>query len=162
MIHRHLDYLPETPVEELPSAAIVDLLDRGDLDGWRPIAAAVARAPHGPFALRVARLLDAYPMYGTSALWRAWLERCRARMEGQASIVAPTELAALRRRRGFTQVELARRMGMSQSDLSKLERRRDVRLSTLRAYAEALRGKLRVLVVSRRGDVEAEIVLKRG
>ena len=77
MIHRHLEMTDDAPPERLPLAAIVDLLQRGDLDDWQPIARAIKRDPHGQFADRVLRLLDAYPIYGTSALWRAWIERCR-------------------------------------------------------------------------------------
>ncbi|MGH8906146.1 MAG: helix-turn-helix domain-containing protein [Egibacteraceae bacterium] len=118
MIHRHVEYPPDTPVTELPAAALVDILDRGDLDDWRPIAQAVARDPEGPFAQRVARLLDAYPMYGTSPLWRAWIERCQARAQGRRP--TPMSLAEVRRRAGLSQAELAARMGISQSDLSSL------------------------------------------
>jgi len=142
--HRHLDYPPGMPVEELPLAALVDMLERGDLADWKPIAVAVARDPHGPFAARVMELVAAYPAYGTSALWRAWIERRRAAAETRVPAV-PVGLARLRRRMGLTQVEVARRIGISQSDLSKLERRRDVRLSTLAAYAEAIGGRLRLL-----------------
>jgi DNA-binding Xre family transcriptional regulator len=138
VIHRHLDIPPGRATEDLPSAAIVDLLERGDLDDWRPIARAVARDPEGAFAARVSRLLDEYPIYGTSALWRAFLVQVRARAEGAGDRSRPVRLSTLRHRLGLTQVEVAGRMGISQSDLSKLERRRDVRLSTLRAYLEAL------------------------
>lgn len=144
MKHRHLEYPPGTPVEERPIAAIVDALQRGDLNDWKPIAAAVARDPHGPFAARVLDLVAAYPAYGTSALWRAWIERRRAAAETTVP-AAPVGLARLRRKLGLTQVEVARRIGISQSDLSKLERRKDVRLSTLAAYAEAIGGRLRIL-----------------
>jgi len=143
--HRHLDVLPATPVEDLPSAALVDTLQRGDLDAWRPIAQAIAREPDGAFADRVLRLLDAYPAYGVSPLWRAWIDRCRARMESPLGSPEPLSLAALRRAMGITQVQLAARMEMSQSDLSKFERRPDVRLSTLRAYFEALGGSVRIV-----------------
>lgn len=158
MTHRHLEYPPDTPVEELPAAAIVDLLERGDLEAWQPIAAAVARDPLGPFAEKVMRLLDAYPMYGTSPLWRAWIDRCRARAE-RARPGPAVGLSDLRQAMGLTQVELAGRVGMSQSDLSKLERRRDVRLSTLRAYAKALGGRLRILIEA--GGARAEIRIRR-
>lgn len=77
MKHRHLDVAPGTPPEELPSAALVDLLERGDLDDWRPLAAAIAKDPKGELAERVLRLVKAYPMYGTTALWRAWIARLR-------------------------------------------------------------------------------------
>ena len=144
MSHRHLEVSPATAAEDLPSAAIVDTLQRGDLDSWRPIAIAVAREPHGVFADRVLRLLDAYSAYGVTPLWRAWIDRCRARAEGPRWPSEPSGLSALRRGMGVTQVQLAARMGMSQSDLSKFERRPDVRIATLRAYFEGLGGSLRI------------------
>ena len=144
MIHRNLDVPDTASPEAQPLARIVDLLQRGDLDDWKPIAQAIMREPNGQFADRVLRLLDAYPTYGTSPLWRAWIDRCRSRLEIDALPVVGG-LAALRRSHGLTQVELAARMGISQSDLSKLERRGDVRLSTLRAYTAALGGGIRIL-----------------
>ena len=150
VIHRHLEVPEGTPPEAQPLARIVDLLQRGDLDDWRPIARAIRGDPAGPFGERVLRLLAAYPTYGTSPLWRAWIDRCRSRLELDALPVVGG-LAALRRRHGLTQVELAGRMGISQSDLSKLERRRDFRLSTLRAYAEALEGRISIVFQSNAG-----------
>ena len=135
-------------------AAIVDLLDRGDLEDLRPLARAIVRDPHGELAQRVAILIDAYPMYGASPLWRAFLERCRSRASGVPSPPVVVGLAALRRRQGRKQVEAARRMGISQSDVSKLERRRDLRISTLRDYARAIGGRLRLLVVLPGDEVE--------
>jgi transcriptional regulator with XRE-family HTH domain len=156
--HRHLRYPPETPVEERPVAALVDALERGDFAAWKPIAAAVARDPHGPFAGRIMRIVDAYPVYGASALWRAWIDRRRARAEAASTPATPIGLAGLRKKLGWTQVEIARRMGISQSDLSKLERRWDVRLSTLDAYAEALGGRVRLLFAA--GNELAELRLE--
>jgi transcriptional regulator with XRE-family HTH domain len=145
VIHRHLEIDPRTPVEAIPAAALADLLERGDLDDWRPIAAAVARDPDGELAERVLRIVDAFPVYGTSALWRAWIDRCRAREEGRrASPREATTLQGLRSDLGLTQAEVAARASMSQSDLSKFERRADVRMSRLRAVAQALGGSLRV------------------
>lgn len=147
MKHRHLRYPPGTPVERLPSAALVDLLDRGDLGLWRPLRDALAKDPHGPLADRVLDLLGAFPMYGTSALWRTWIDRRRTEVEACDPTQPVLSLAALRRRLGLTQASLARRMDMSQSDLSKLERRPDVRLSSLRLYAQALGGRLETSVL---------------
>jgi DNA-binding XRE family transcriptional regulator len=143
MIHRHIDYQSDIPADRLPDEAIVDILDRGDLEDWKPIAKAVAREPNGSMARNVERLVDAYPMYGTSMLWRAFIDRLRARSEGPA--MESTRLADVRRRRGLTQVHLSKMLGISQSDLSKLERRRDLRLSTLRSYIAALGGRLRLV-----------------
>lgn len=157
MIHRHLVVEPGTPPEELPAAAVSDILERGDLDDWRPIAAAIAEQPHGELADRVMEIVDAHPMYGVSPLWRAWIERCRARVETRVPPRQQASLAELRRRQGLTQVELATRRGISQSDLSKLERRGDVRISTLRAHVRALGGRLRLLHGA--GGTEVEILL---
>ena len=159
VIHRHLEVLDTTPPEAQPLARIVDLLQRGDLDDWKPIAQAIRRDPAGPFADRVLRLLAAYPTYGTSPLWRAWIDRCRSRMEIDAlpAIGGP---AALRRSHGLTQVELAERMGISQSDLSKLERRRDIRLSPLPAYATALGGDIRIVFRSDASGAPLQLRLK--
>ena len=48
MIHRHLVIPAGTPPDELPSVAILDILERGDLEDWRPLAVAIPRAPTNP------------------------------------------------------------------------------------------------------------------
>lgn len=149
MKHRHLEVAPGKSIEDLPAAVVADLLERGDLGDWRPIAAAIAKDPACELAGRVLRLVDAYPMYGTSALWRAWIERRRDLAEGrqpEPATTPPSSLGAVRRELGLTQVEIAARMQISQSDLSKLERRADLRFSTLRSFASALGARLRVLL----------------
>jgi hypothetical protein len=155
VIHRNLVEAPGAAAGELSSAAVLDILDRGDLGDWRPIAVAIAEQPSGELAERVLTMVDAAEMYGTSALWRAWIHRCRARAE--APIRPVVDLADLRRRLGLTQVELAARRGMSQSDLSKLERRADVKLSTLHAHLAAVDGRLRVICETRGREVEMAI-----
>jgi hypothetical protein len=82
MIHRHLDYPEDTPPDRLGPAAIDDLLDRGDLDDWAPLARAVAAEPWGSVAETILRLCAAHPMYGTSRLWPAYISLCRARALG--------------------------------------------------------------------------------
>lgn len=144
MIHRHLEYPRDVLPEDLPAAAIVDLLDRGDLDDWEALATAVAGDPSGALATSVSHLIDSFPMYGTSPLWRAFLERRRAAFGSGDALADEPHLSELRRSRGVTQTELAARLQISQSDLSKLERRKDWRLSTLRRYVAALGGKLSV------------------
>ena len=145
MKHRHLTYARDKAAEELPSAAVLDILDRGDLADWQPIAAAIEREPNGPFADRIAHLIEAHPMYGTTALWRTWIEHVRQRSEAGRVQDERASLASIRRRVGLTQAQLAARVGMSQSDLSKFERRDDVRVSTLKIYIEGLGGTLRLM-----------------
>lgn len=157
MIHRHLDVPPSTPLREMPLAAIHDLLERGDLDDWRPLLREIEIDPGGETARAVARLIDVYPMYGTSPLIRAWIERCRNRRASPGSgEKGAVRLAELRRSLGLTQTELAGRMGISQSDYSKLERRRDLRVSTLRSASRAMGGRLglRVELPDRVVDIE--------
>lgn len=145
MEHRHLDYPPETAPAGLGAAALDDLLDRGDLDAWAPLAAAIRADPGGPLADEVVRLCEAHPMYGTSLLWTAWIQRLRA------PTATGRTLADLRRDRDLTQEAIAERLGISQSDVSKLERRGDLRLSTLRAYVAATGGTLELRAVYREG-----------
>ena len=145
MISRHLDYSPREPVEALGAAALDDLLDRGDFADWTSLAKAVAKDPHGPLADRVLGLVDAHPMYGTSRLWRGWIERLRDRHPVAAPVPAPVSLRGLRERAGLTQQQLAMAMGVAQPDLSRLERRGDAKLSTLRAYAQAAGARLRLV-----------------
>lgn len=144
MEFRHLDYAADTPVDALGAAALDDLLDRGDLADWAPLARAIAHDPHGRLATTVLGLCEAHPMYGTSRLWHSWITRLRTQGQGHDRSRRPASLAALRRRRGLTQAELASRLGISQSDVSKIERRRDMRLSTLRAVIAATGGALRL------------------
>jgi len=143
--HRHLEPRQDVPVEELPSAALVDLFERGDLSDWQPILAAIRARPGGALAERVMVLVDRFPMYGTSPVLRAWIDRMRAAARWAIRPGPVGNLKTLRKRRGLTQTRLAQRMGMSQSDLSKLEHRADVRLSTLRSFVEALDGHLTLI-----------------
>lgn len=130
---------PGTLVEDLPLDALDDLLDRGGFDEWRALAGALRRDPLGPLAERVLRLCRAHDMFGTSRLWPLFIEGLRGQSaEPQTAL----SLAALRRRAGKTQAEVAAALGIRQSDVSKLERRDDVRLSTLRNYLAALGGEL--------------------
>jgi predicted XRE-type DNA-binding protein len=152
MRHRHLDVPAAIPPEELGLAALDDLLERGDLEEWKPVIAAVRRDPWGALAERILHLVDQHPMYGTSALWRSWIEAER----GLASTPAVgSALRQLRLRRGLTQAELAARLGMTQPEVSKLERRSDVRLSTLRSYVAGVGGRLDVTATF--GDEEVRI-----
>jgi hypothetical protein len=147
--HRHLDIASGTPPEELPLDALDDLLDRGDFDDWRAVAAAVRGDPHGRLADRILWLCRSHPMYGTSLLWPEFI----ARLRGEQGAGAAT-LAALRRRRGRSQAEVAHALGINQSDVSKLERRVDMRVSTLQRYVAALGGELRLTAVFPPADAD--------
>jgi predicted XRE-type DNA-binding protein len=141
MFLRHLDYPPGTEVSELGPAALDALLESGDLESWVPLLRAVSDDPWGTLADTVLGLCEAHPMYGTSALWRSWIER---RRRGEA--VGEITLAEARARAGLTQSEVAERMGVTQSDVSRFERRHDLLVSTLRRYVNAIGGRLELRV----------------
>ena len=152
MRHRHLDVDPDTPVQDLGSAALDDLLDRGDLNDWVPLLREIRRDPGCELADRVLNLVETHPMYGTSSLWRNWIAEQRA---ASPSFDAGAALRRLRLGRRLTQQQLADRLGTTQPEISKLERRRDVRLSTMRAYIAALGGSLEL--VARFRDEAAQL-----
>lgn len=95
---RHLDYPDDVAADELGSAALDDLLERGDLQDWAPLLRRIAEDPHGRLAAKVLAVCEAHPMYGTSQLWRAWIERRRG--EARRTDNATEGLSELRRRRG--------------------------------------------------------------
>lgn len=153
MRQRHLEVDPATPVTELGLAALDDLLDRGDLDDWRPLLAVIKQDPWGALADNVLHLVDRHPMYGTSRLWRSWIEERRS---GQNPAKAGPGLRELRLRHGVTQQEIGSRLGMTQPEVSRLERRGDVKLSTARSFVWALGGRL--VLVARFGDREEPLL----
>ena len=135
-----LDYAPGTPVEQLGRAAIDDLLDRGDLDDWSALAAAIRQEPWGEVANTILQLCRAHPMYGTSILWPAFVAARRADGLGGSAASWPRVrgrlgLGELRRSQGRSQAVVGRELGMNQSEVSKLEARADARIRN----AEALR-----------------------
>jgi DNA-binding Xre family transcriptional regulator len=164
MIHRHLDHPKGTPPAQLGAAAIDDLLDRGDLEDWAPLARAVAGEPWGPLSDTILRLCAAHPMYGTSRLWQGYVGACRAATLGRGGASWPAEppvttLSELRTARGMSQAAIGAHLGMNQSEVSRLERRRDVRLSTLRSYVEAVGGRLGLLVTLSDGSRQVELIV---
>lgn len=151
MRHRHLDVDPSTPASELGAAAVDDLLDRGDIADWAPILREVRHDPWGPVAERVLGLVVHHPMYGTTKLWRSWIEEQRA---AAPAFHAGRALRALRLTRGKTQLDVAEHMGLSQPEVSKLERRGDVRVSTLFSYVGAVGGELNLRAAFGEEEVE--------
>jgi len=164
MIHRHLDHPEGTPPVQLGPAAIDDLLDRGDLEDWAPLARAVAGEPWGRLSDTILRLCAAHPMYGTSRLWLGYVGACRAATLGRGGASwpkepPPTTLPELRAAQGMSQAAIGAHLGMNQSEVSRLERRRDVRLSTLRGYVEAVGGWLRLVVTLTDSNRQVDLVV---
>ncbi len=130
---RHLDYGRSASVHDVGAAGLQAILDGSDVDGWRPVLAAVALDPWGPVATRVEQVLDHLETYGTAALVRGWLRRCRAGSQGSACT-----LAELRREAGLSQRELAVRLGSSQAQVARIESAAAPSMRSLRRYLEGL------------------------
>jgi DNA-binding XRE family transcriptional regulator len=156
MDHRHLDVPPETPPEQLGLTALDDLLERGDLEDWEPLARAVAADPHGRLAERVLHLCRMNPQYGTSALWQAYIRTLREAAHD------PADLTGLRERRGVTQVQMATRLGLGQPRISRIERANDPRIGTLSRYVEAVGGRLHLVVHFADGDAPVALAVPPG
>jgi hypothetical protein len=69
--HRHLDH------EDFTLTAIDDILERGNLADWLPLLREVAADPFGPASERVLRVVEHHAMYGTTEVWRGFVERRR-------------------------------------------------------------------------------------
>lgn len=154
MEHRHLDVAAGTPPGQLGLAALDDLLDRGDLADWAPLAGALAADPHGPLSERVLHLCDSHPVYGSSRLWQAYVHAMRDVAH------EPADLTALRGRRGVTQAQVAARTGLGQPRVSRIERSADPRVGTVRRYVGALGGRLELVVRFRDGDAPVALRLR--
>lgn len=77
MKHRHLvpDFLPNT-------ALVEDILERGTIRDWQQLAEQIRQDPRGPYARAVERVISGSHFYGTTNLWKDFLDRCRSQMEG--------------------------------------------------------------------------------
>jgi DNA-binding transcriptional regulator YiaG len=83
-----------------------------------------------------------------------------ARIEGLAREIANRRvctLAALRKARELTQVQLAESLDIGQGDVSKLEQRANVTLLTLARYVEATGGKLRLVAEYGTDSIEIDL-----
>jgi len=66
-------------------------------------------------------------------------------------------LAALRKARGLTQVQLSEELGLTQGEISRLERRDNLHLATLSRFIEATGGKLRIVAIYNDEEVEVSL-----
>ena len=74
---RHLNYPPHVPVTKLGLAALDEILERGDFADWLPLRWEVYVHPRGKVADRILQLCASHPIYGTSVLWKVFIESMR-------------------------------------------------------------------------------------
>lgn len=73
MQHRHLQPGYEDSVE-----AVEDVLERGSVADWKGLADRVRSDPNGPAARALRTVLQHRYMYGTTIIWKRFLERLGA------------------------------------------------------------------------------------
>ncbi len=70
----HRNVVPELS----PNTAVVaDILDRGTVSDWRRLAREVRNQPEGPYARAVRRVVEGTHFFGTTILWKDFLDWCQ-------------------------------------------------------------------------------------
>ena len=115
---RNIDVDPADPVEQWPTEAVLTALERGGLQYWRRLAAAIRTAPWGPVARRVEEALSITRPYGVAGLMDGAITRARAAAEGRERATVAAEVTELIAASGLSRAEFARAIGTSPSRLS--------------------------------------------
>lgn len=111
---RNLDLTPDDPVEEWGTEGILTAIDRGGLEHWRRILAAVEADPHGEVSLDLEDALSMAEDRGVVAMLRRNLERARLSDRERLSL----SLRSWADASGMTRSELADWLGTSRTRLS--------------------------------------------
>jgi DNA-binding transcriptional regulator YiaG len=115
---RNIDADPSAPVETWPQEGVQAALERGSITDYRRLAAAVRRAPWGPFARGLEHVLTYSQPYGAAALMRRAIDAARAQADADARAEVARQLNAAREASGLTRAEFAARLGTSASRMS--------------------------------------------
>ena len=118
LLFRNVNASPEDPVEDWPVEAIRSALERGGLEHWRRLAAAISTDPWGPMTRQVEQVLIHARPYGVAELMERVIADARARAEAGERAHVRGEIAALLDEAGCTQEEFASRIGTSASRFS--------------------------------------------
>lgn len=115
---RNVDASPDEPVERWPFEAIQTALERGSLEHWHRIAAAIRAQPWGPVARNVEAVLSYSRPYGVAKTMERIIERARLGTEAAERAAVAAEVQRLVKDSGLSRREFASRIGTSTSRLS--------------------------------------------
>ena len=115
---RNVDASPNDPVGTWPLEAIHTALERGSLEHWRRLAAAIRADPWGPVARSVGEVLTCSRPYGVAELMDQLICSARSRREAEERAEVAEEISRLLAASGMSRQEFARRIGTSASRLS--------------------------------------------
>jgi DNA-binding transcriptional regulator YiaG len=115
---RNVHVSPEDPVSEWPQEAIQTTFERGGLEHWRRLAAAIQAEPWGPVARRVEEVLTYSRPYGVALAMERVIALARHAAEASERQTVAANVDALVRESGLSRTEFASRIGTSASRLS--------------------------------------------
>ncbi len=115
---RNVDVSPDDPVSKWPLEAIQTALERGDLEHWRRLGAAIAADPWGPVTRGVEEVLAYSRPYGVAEAMERAISRARKAAETAEREAVSAEVETLVKASGLSRAEFASRIGTSTSRLS--------------------------------------------
>ncbi len=115
---RNVDVSPDQSVGVWPLEAIQTALERGSLEHWRRLGAAVRAEPWGPVARRVEEVLSYSRPYGVAAALERTISQAREEAERAEREAVAAEVDELVRASGLSRGAFAFRVGTSASRLS--------------------------------------------
>lgn len=118
---RNVDVEPDAEPDAWPFEAVLAAIERGSLQDWRRLVAAIRAQPWGPCAQAVDTITGWGEHGGLDTLLGGWIQRARAEADDEAVREAGLRLRAVRSGLGLTQREFAPLLGTSAQRLSSYE-----------------------------------------
>jgi len=115
---RNIDVDPSDPVERWGFEGLLAAIDRGDLNDWRRVVAAVRRDPWGDVARHLVDVFKVAQDVGVVAALRRALAEVRRDAEQAEKTLVVEQVRASITASGLSQREFAQRIGTSASRLS--------------------------------------------
>lgn len=115
---RNVDADPSASVITWPTEGVMAALERGDIDDWSRLAAAVHADPWGPVARRIESALEVTRPYGVAPLFDEVIVRARRAAEQQERLEVARRVAAVLNESGLSRADFAEAVGTSTSRLS--------------------------------------------
>lgn len=115
---RNVEGSPMDPVETWPYEGLVEVLERGLIQDWRPVFAELRARPWGQAARRVRRWAAITDDRAAAALFTAFLERSRQQAEARERDEVAERVRRAVDESGLTAADFAANVGTSASRLS--------------------------------------------
>ena len=115
---RNVEASADEPVDTWPYEALVETLERGLVQDWRPVFAGIRARPWGAVARRIQRWARSTEDRAAAALFAAAIDRARDRVEAQERDEVARRVREAIESSGLTSADFAASIGTSASRLS--------------------------------------------